>query len=433
MSDVPEQKSDGESRFTILIVDDEPANLALLTQILQSRYRVRAARSGAQALRIVASPPFPDLILLDIMMPDMDGYTVLSELRKIPEAKDTPVFFVTALSDELSEEHGLELGAIDYLTKPIKPAIVLARVHTQLELKAARDDLARQNASLEARVVERTHAMKVALEQSESAHAALKKTYFGTLLAIGALTELRGGAIGEHSRRVADLSRQIALKMGLTNAEIQDIFVAALLHDIGKIGFPDSLLETPVSEMTSSQLALYRQHPATGAHALEKIDALASIAAIVRHHHESFNGTGFPDGLAGLQIPIGARIVGAASDYDALKSGSLTGKPLSIKQSWARIQEGRGSHYDPRVVDGLQSIALHEGQFEVDEYPITAPHLQEGMLLTRDVVHPEGYLLLSKGTSMTRSLIDQLVEVEKQAHIKLRVFVSRERTGQKPT
>ncbi|MDD4882078.1 MAG: HD domain-containing protein, partial [Gallionellaceae bacterium] len=301
------------------------------------------------------------------------------------------------------------------------------RVRLHLELKAAHDALASQNSLLEARVAERTQALKQALEKTESAHAALKKTYFGTLLAIGALAELRGGSVGEHSRRVADLSRQVALQMGLSNVEAQDVFVAALLHDIGKIGFPDSLMDTPVSAMTQQQLAIYRQHPAAGAEALKKIEALSAIAAVVRHHHEYFNGTGFPNGLSGLNIPLGARIIGAVSDYDALKLGRLTGQPLSVKQSWTRILEGRGTRYDPQVVDKLAAIAAQEGQFEIDEIPIAAQHIQEGMLLTRDVSHPDGYLLLSKNTVMTRTLIDQLVTVEKQAGIDLTCFVTRER------
>jgi response regulator RpfG family c-di-GMP phosphodiesterase len=431
MTSMPDPHDPGETRPTILIVDDEPANLALLSQILQAQYRVRAARSGELALRAAVTAPRPDLVLLDIMMPEMDGYTVLTELRKRPEAKDLPVLFVTALSDEVSEEHGLELGAVDYLTKPLNPAIVLARVRVQLELKAARDNLTSQNSLIEARVAERTQALKVALDKAEAAHAALKKTYYGTLLAIGNLAELRGGGIGEHSRRVADLSRQVAQKMSLTNLEAQDIFVAALLHDIGKIGFPEGLLQTPVSSMNHQQLAHYRLHPAAGADALAKIDALAGIAAIVRHHHEHFNGKGFPAGLAGLNIPIGARIIGAVSDYDALKSGYLTGQPLSVKQSWARILEGRGSLYDPQVIDQLESFAFHEGQFEIDEIPVSSAHIQEGMLLTRDVIHPEGYLLLAKNTVMTRSLIDQLVAVERQARSELKIFVTRERVANK--
>ncbi|TCJ18509.1 response regulator [Parasulfuritortus cantonensis] len=424
----PDGHADGEAtRKTVLIVDDEPANLALLTQILQPHYRVRAARTGEHALRAVRSAPHPDLILLDIMMPDMDGYTVLTELHKVAEAQAVPVVFVTALSDEVSEERGLELGAVDYLSKPLKPGVVLSRVRLHLELKAARDALADQNNLLSARVEERTQALKGALSKTETAHAALRKTYFGTLLAIGSLAELRGAQIGEHSRRVADIARQIATQLGQSHLEAQDIFVAALLHDVGKIGFPDDLLDTPVSAMNSEQLALYRQHPGAGATVLTKVDALNVVAGIVRHHHEYFNGTGFPDGLSGLAIPIGARIISVVSDYDALKTGRLTGQPLSARQSWARILEGRGSRYDPLVVDKLEPIALQDSKFEVDEIPVSAPHIQEGMLLTRDVHHPDGYLLLARNTVMTRTLIDQLVAAEKQAGGELKIFVTRER------
>jgi putative two-component system response regulator len=238
---------------TILIVDDQPENLAVLSAVLQPHYRVRAARSGEQGLRVAHSAPKPDLVLLDIMMPEMDGYTVLARLRGDPATRDIPVIFVTALGAESEELHGLELGAVDYITKPIKPALVLARVRTHLELKIARDALASQNSLLETKVTERTLALKQAMDNLELAHGNLKKTYFGTLLAISDFAELRGGSIGEHSRRVAELSRLVALHLGMNSNEVQDVFVAALLHDVGKIGFPDDLLNKPVTILAAAQ------------------------------------------------------------------------------------------------------------------------------------------------------------------------------------
>ena len=171
---------------TILVVDDEPANLGVLNAVLQPYFRVRVARSGAEALRAVGTAPRPDLVLLDVMMPEMDGYTVLSKLRESPASCNLPVIFVTAMDSMESEQRGLELGAVDYITKPINPAIMLVRVRTQLELKVARDHLADQNARLEVLVAERTEALKSALDHAEAAHAALKKSYFGTLMAISA-------------------------------------------------------------------------------------------------------------------------------------------------------------------------------------------------------------------------------------------------------
>jgi putative two-component system response regulator len=415
------------AKATILVVDDEPANLGVLNAVLQPHFRVRIARSGAEALRAVATEPRPDLMLLDVMMPEMNGYTVLARLREAPASSELPVIFVTAMNSMENEQRGLELGAVDYITKPINPAIVLARVRTQLELKAARDHLADQNTRLAVLVTERTQALKRALENVEAEHVALKKSYFGTLMAINTLAELRGASIGEHSRRVADLSRQLASDMGMDTAEAQDVFVAALLHDIGKIGFPDELLKKPVNTMNAEQSALYRRHPALGADALAKIEALTGIAAIVRCHHEHYDGSGFPEGRSGLEIPLGARIISAVSDYDDFRSGALTTTPMSKKESRRYLVEGRGHRYDPEVVDRLEPLLDFDESDEIDEIRVTAGHLQEGMLLTRDVMHPDGFLLLSKGTVMDRRQIDQLASAEKNAGRGSDIYVMRQR------
>jgi putative two-component system response regulator len=416
-----------DAKPTLLIVDDQPENLAVLSALLQPHYLVRAARSGQQALRAVATTPRPDLVLLDVMMPEMDGHEVLGKLREAPANRDIPVIFVTAMDAPENEQRGLELGAVDYITKPINPAIVLARVRTQLELKAARDALAGQNARLEGLVAERTQALKLALEKTEATNIALKKSYFGTLMAIGALAELRGASIGEHSRRVADLSRRLAGDLGMGAAETQDVFVAALLHDIGKIGFTDELLRKPVNSMNVEQAALYRQHPALAADALGKIQSLAEIAAIVRCHHEHYDGSGFPEGRSGLEIPLGARIISAVSDYDDFRSGALTTTPMSKKESRRYLIEGRGHRYDPEVIDRLEPLLDFDESDEIDEIRVTAGHLQEGMLLTRDVMHPDGFLLLSKGTVMDRRQIDQLASAEKNAGRSSDIYVMRQR------
>ena len=410
----------------ILIVDDQPENLAVLSSVLQPHYRVRAARSGEQALRIAAMAPQPDLALLDIMMPEMDGYALLARLHEQPATRDIPVIFVTALGAEAEEQHGLELGAVDYITKPIKPALVLARVRTQLELKAARDALANQNAQLEKQVAERTQALKQTLAKLEHLNGHLKKAYFGTLLAIGQFAELRGGGIGEHSRRVAELARAVATRLGMSAAEAQDVFVAALLHDVGKIGFPDHLLNKPVSLMNSEELAIYRRHPGRGADAIRHIETLAGIAEIIQAHHERYDGSGFPDGKSGLDIPLGARIIAAVSDYDALRRGQMTDQSMSAKESCQFLLENQASRYDPMVIAQLEPLLAAEEDFEIDELAVAAQHLLEGMILTRDVMHPSGFVLLSKGTTMTRRLIDQLVAVEQQTGVRVRIHVQRE-------
>ena len=418
-----------DTKPTVLIVDDQPENLGVLSALLRPHYLVRAARSGQQALRAATNTPRPDLILLDVMMPEMDGYAVFAKLREAPPTADIPVIFITALVTEEDEQRGFNLGAVDYITKPIKPAVVLARVRTQLELKQARDFLADQNARLEVLVGERTQALKLALAKIETAHAALKKSYFGTLMAIAALAELRGSSIGEHSRRVADMSRKVAGDLDMSATEVQDVFVAALLHDIGKIGFSDELLRKPVKAMNVEQASFYRQHPALAANALEKIEALASIAAIVRSHHEHFDGSGFPEGRSGFEIPLGARIISAVSDYDNFRSGALTTAPLTRKEARRFLVEGRGRRYDPTVVDRLEPLLDFDEGDEIDEIRVTAGHLQEGMLLTRDVMHPDGFLLLSQGAVLDRRMIDQLATAERDAGRSSEIYVLRERVG----
>lgn len=412
---------------TILVVDDEPANLALMDQIIQPHFRVRAVLTGEQALRIAATAPRPDLILLDVMMPEMDGYAVLDRLRQSPESRDIPVIFVTAMNAEEDECKGLELGAADYITKPINPSIVLARVRAQLELKATRDLLADQNALLEGQIAKRTEDIKRALGLAEAANAALRKTYFGTLMAIFRVVELRGSLIGEHSRRVAELARRVTQSMGMDEQEAQDIFVAALLHDIGKLGFSEELLRKPASAMKGIELARYQRHPALGADALGSIEALAGIASIVRAHHERYDGSGFPKGLSGLGIPLGARIIGAVSDYDDLRYGVLTSRPMSVRDSHRFMIEGRGHRFDPEVIDLLEPLLEIGDPNEIEEIRVKAVHLQDGMLLTRDVFHPDGFMLISKGTVLERRTIDHLSAVQKDSAVALEIFVERQR------
>lgn len=408
---------------TILVVDDDPISLSILTDALQPHYTVRAAYSGETALRAAKVEPVPDLVLLDVSMPDLDGYTVLNQLREDPLTHGIPLILVNEHSSIEDEEKGFELGAADYLTKPINPVTMLARVRTQLGIKAARDGMKRQQLQLEALVAERTQGIAQALAKAEGANLALRKSYFSTLLALSKLADLRDAVIGDHSRRVAAMSRQVASDMGLSANEVQDVFVAALLRDIGKIGFPDELLSKPVSAMNGEELGLYRRHPSVGAEALVKIEPLANIVAMIRHHHEHYDGSGFPDGLSGQDIPLGARIICAVSYYDDLRNGVLTTSPLSKKESYQHLHASSGRRFDPAVLEQLSPILSFEVNSEVIEKQVASINLQEGMVLCQDVMHPDGFLLLSKGTTLTRKVIDQMVSVEKSAKTKLDILI----------
>ena len=352
---------------TVLVVDDEPANLALLARVLQPHYRVRAANSGERALQAVLSSPRPDLILLDVMMPDMDGYTVLRRLRDNPLTRDIPAIFVTALGDENNEEHGFQLGAVDYIAKPIKSAIVLARVNTQLELKQARDRLAEQNIWLEAEVARRMDEIETI--QDVGIHA------------LAQLAETRDPETGHHIQRTQEyvgvLARRLRAHPRFTSVMndhfIQMVTKSAPLHDIGKVGIPDTILLKP-GRLTPEETAIMQTHARIGAEAIEKAvrdtgkpaDFLNLAIEIAHWHHERWDGGGYPDGLAGEAIPISARLMALADVFDALISRRIYKPAMSLNEAREVIQIGRGTQFDPAIVDAF--LDCHEALSNIAEH-----------------------------------------------------------------
>lgn len=341
---------------TILIVDDTPENLAVLGDLLQPSYRVRAANSGPRAIQIAGSDPRPDLILLDLMMPGMDGFEVLERLRRDPVTASIPVIFVTALSATEDEQWGLGLGAVDYITKPFRPAIVLARVKTQLELKRARDWLKNQNAYLEAEVARRMAENQ--LIQEVSIHA------------LARLAEIRDPETGNHLRRTQEYVRTLALHLSrhpaheaaLSPAMIDTLARSAPLHDIGKVGIPDHILRKP-GKLTPDEWVVMQTHAALGAEAIEQaerdaarpVDFLRAAKQIARHHHERWDGSGYPDGLAGDAIPLPARLMALADVFDALTARRVYKPPMPVEEARTLIVAQRGKHFDPDVVEAFES------------------------------------------------------------------------------
>ncbi len=340
---------------TLLIVDDMPDNLVVLGELLRGAgYRVKAANSGHAALRYAAQSPQPDLILLDVMMPEMDGYEVLARLRLDPATRDLPVIFLTALGDARDEEHGLELGAVDYITKPIKPAVVLARVHTQLESKRARTWLEDQNAFLEAEVARR-------MAENELVQIV-------SIRALAHLAEMRDTDTGNHIHRTQNYVRSLALELrdhprfsGFLNDRNIDLLVkSAPLHDIGKVGIPDHILLKP-GRLTPTEWEIMKTHAKLGSDAIERAEAdaeepvafLTFAKEIAHWHHEKWDGSGYPDGLAGDAIPIPARLMAVADVFDALISRRTYKEPMDFDNARAIIGEGRGSHFDPDITDAF--------------------------------------------------------------------------------
>ena len=365
-SDKPETPA---AKHTILIVDDTPQNLAVLGELLQPHYRVRAANSGERALRAAGLAPRPDLILLDVMMPGMDGYEVMEHLHSDPATRNIPVIFVTAMNAAENEEHGLALGAVDYITKPINPAIVLARVRTHLELKQARDRLADENEWLEREVSRRMSENLLVQELS--------------VRALACLSEARDNETGRHIVRTQTyvdlLARHLAAPSPLQHRHsavprLGMVVKAAPLHDIGKVGIPDSIL-LKRGRLTADEFEIMKAHPAIGADAIDKAmeQALESADEAVG----SPGGRGLSpscasrarsplattkNGMAaatrsarsGDAIPVSARLMALADVFDALMSQScIQAAPESLEETTQIILDGRGSHFDPDVVEAF--------------------------------------------------------------------------------
>ncbi len=313
---------------TILIVDDLPDNLDILSSILTATYRVKAANNGKAAIKI-AQKSAPDLILLDIMMPEMDGYEVCTQLKNDPRTRNIPVIFVTAMTETGNEEHGLSLGAVDYIIKPVIPSIVLARVKTHLHLYD-------QNRALEERVRQRT--------------AELKHSRREIIHRLGRASEFRDNETGLHVIRMSYYSKLIAEAIGLDADECDIIFNAAPMHDVGKIGIPDKILLKP-GRLNPEEMEIMRKHAQFGASIIgEHEDPLlkaAYLAALT--HHEKWDGTGYPNGLAKEKIPLIGRIVAIADVFDAVTSLRPYKTAWPVEKATALIERESGHHFDPEL------------------------------------------------------------------------------------
>lgn len=346
---------------TILVVDDTPANLDLMSGLLQDRYRVKVAISGEKALQIARSASPPDLILLDIMMPGLSGYEVCEQLKRDPATRSIPIIFLTAMSATENETRGLELGAVDFITKPVNPPIVLARVATHLQLKDAADFLRDQNTFLDAEVQRRTRDL-IAIQDV-------------TIQMMAGLAETRDSETGNHIRRTQHYVKALAQQLRshprygsqLDDRMIDLLFRSAPLHDIGKVGIPDRILLKP-GRFTPEEFAIMQTHTTLGRDAIAtaerqlgvEVDFLRVAKEIAYSHQEKWDGSGYPQGLAGEAIPLSARLMALADVYDALISHRIYKEAMSHEEAVAIIEEGRGRHFDPDVVAAFRAV---EGEF----------------------------------------------------------------------
>ncbi len=332
----------------ILVVDDEERNRRLMEAILLPLgYKVILARDGEEALAKVREIP-PDVILLDIMMPKMDGFEVVRQLKK--ETKTIPVVMVTALREVEDRIKALAAGADDFLTKPVDQTELRARVNSLLKVKAYNDHMRNYQEELEAEVAQRTEQLRQALEE-------VKAASLDTIYRLSRAAEYKDEETGAHIQRMSHYAAAVAGKMGLNGETVETILYAAPMHDIGKIGIPDHILLNP-GVLKPDEWETMKQHTTIGAKILEGSKAefikLANVIALT--HHEKWDGSGYPQGLKGSKIPIAGRIAAIADVFDALTSKRPYKEPFSVEKSLSIIKEGRGSHFDPDVVDAFIAV-----------------------------------------------------------------------------
>ena len=350
-------ESDAIKKPTILVVDDTPDNLALMSGLLKGDYKVKVANSGERALKIAQSDTPPDLILLDITMDGMDGYEVCQRLKLDPKTRHIPVIFLTAKTEMEDEKKGLELGAVDYITKPISPPIVMARVKSHLALKNMADFLRDQNGFLELEVAKRTREV-MAIQDV-------------TILAMASLAETRDSETGNHIRRTQFYVKALAERLSthprfgwfLTESNINMLFKSAPLHDIGKVGIPDRILLKP-GRFEPHEFEIMKTHTTLGHDAIvhtetelgTHVDFLSVAKSIALSHQEKWDGSGYPQGLAGDDIPIPARIMAVADVYDALISHRVYKEGMSHENAVEIMTRGRGTHFDADMFDAFVDI-----------------------------------------------------------------------------
>jgi len=427
--------------LAILCVDDEPSILSSLRRLFRPKgYQIYIAEGGKAALALLEQNAV-DLVISDMRMPEMDGVQFLEQVRL--RWPDTVRLLLTGYADIASTIDAVNRGEIyRYISKPWDDADILLIVHDALEQRALElenkrlksvaqaqnAELKNAHAYLESLVAQRITELTVANDALQKAHEQLKSNFITSIKVFSALVELRGGKLAGHSRRVADLARRMATKLGLDSRHTHDVFVAALLHEIGKVGFGDDMLNTAIVNLTPRQLDLYRRHPARAEQLLTPLPDLKGSTELIAAQFERFDGTGHPRRLAHDAIPLGARILVLASDYDNMLSGTLAKRELGEPEARALVEKNRGKRYDPKVVDALLAVldatALDGLQkTTVAERKVTVGQLQVGMVLSRDLITPSGLMMLSAQHVLDDRMIRKIADFEKSAELSLFAYV----------
>ena len=418
----PTPQAAPEPAFTLLFVDDEANILSALKRLFRpTGYRIFTAESGAQGLEIMGREAV-DLVISDMRMPEMSGAQFLEKVRA--QWPDAVRILLTGYSEVSSTIEAINKGQIyRYISKPwddndITLIVKHALQQKQLEReKLGLEELTRKqnaelkdlNANLEEKVRARTEEVRQAMVSLEDAHEKLKKGFITSIRIFSNLIEMRNANVMGHSRRVAEMARAIAQRMGMSGADTQDIFIAGLLLDVGKIGLSDRLLKKPYANLTPDERLEVAKYPVKGQMALMALDQLQDTAKLIRSHRERFDGAGYPDRLAGPAIPPGARILALVKDYDAALIGALHTDPMRQEDALQFIQDGNGKRYDPLVVKAFMGELNKISSLPTDiGLALRTEQLTPGMVLTRDLSASTGELLLSKEHVLTEQAIEKI-------------------------
>ena len=330
----------------VIVVDDDETNLKMAGHILsRAHMRVTAMKSGEALVAYIREKEVPDLILLDVKMPGMDGFETLSELRKLDKGKTVPIIFLTADEKEGTEVRGLTMGAMDFIKKPFVPEVLTVRVRHMIDL-----DHLQQN--LENEVEKKT-------KENE-------RLFMHVVSSLASAIDAKDTYTNGHSSRVAEYSREIARRAGYEEKQLEDIYMMGLLHDVGKIGVPDAVINKP-AKLMDEEYDLIKNHPVLGARILGNIKEMPKLANGARWHHERYDGKGYPDGLSGEDIPEEARIIAVADSYDAMSSHRSYRDPLPQEKVQEEMKKGMGTQFDPRFASIMLQMMDEDVDYEMRE------------------------------------------------------------------
>ncbi len=336
----------------ILVIDDDAANLRMASRILSGEnMRVSCLKSGADAMKFLQENR-PDLILLDVHMPGMDGFETCAAVRGNKETADIPIIFLTADDESDTETKGLKAGAMDFLKKPFVPEVLLLRVRHTLDLIRLQTDLSRE-------VEKKT-------QEVMAQHEKLEKMSMQIVTALSGAIDAKDTYTNGHSTRVAEYSREIARRAGFSEKEQDDIYMIGLLHDVGKIGVPDAIINKP-GKLTEEEYSVIKQHPIMGAEILKNITELPNLRTGARWHHERYDGKGYPDGISGEEIPREARIIAIADAYDAMSSRRSYRDVLPQAQVRSEVENGKGTQFDPVFADMMLAMIDEDTGYHMRE------------------------------------------------------------------